>query len=89
MKVLLKPELEKFVADKVKRGAYSDASDLVNEALEVLRDQEDFSPQQKAYLRRELRKGLRQLDRGRFSTLSAKKIIVEERRRMAEERKRR
>ena len=54
MKILLKPELEKFVADKVKAGQYADASDIVNEALDVLKEQEEFTPQHEAYLRREV-----------------------------------
>jgi antitoxin ParD1/3/4 len=86
MNVLLKPELEKFVAEKVKAGQYADASDIVNEALEVLKEQEDFTPQHEAYLRREVGRGLEQLNRGQFSTLDAEKIIAEERRRAGETR---
>ena len=78
MKVLLKPELKKFVAEKVRTGQYADASDLVNQAVEVLREQEQFSPRHEAYLRNELKRGLEQLDRGQFSDFNAKTIIAEE-----------
>jgi Arc/MetJ-type ribon-helix-helix transcriptional regulator len=47
----LKPELVKFVAEKVKAGQFANASDVVNKALEVLREQEEFSPQQQEYHR--------------------------------------
>ena len=62
MNVLIKPELEKFVAEKVTAGQYADASDVVNEALEVLKDQEQFTPEHETYLRKEVARGLEQLD---------------------------
>jgi antitoxin ParD1/3/4 len=83
MNVLLKPELEQFVSEKVKADQYSDASDIVNEALEVLRDQEQFTPEHEAYLRQEVRKGLKQLDEGQRAEFDAKRIIAEERKRLA------
>ena len=79
MNVLLKPELKKFVAEKLRAGQYANASDLVNEAVEVLREQEQFTPKHEAYLRRELRRGLEQLDRREYSDFDAESIIAEER----------
>ena len=81
MDVLLKPELQKFVAEKLKAGQYADASELVNEAVQVLQEQEQeqFTKKHEAYLRRELRRGLEQLDRGEFSDFNAERIIAEER----------
>jgi Arc/MetJ-type ribon-helix-helix transcriptional regulator len=79
MKVLLRPEIKKYVAAKVKAGQCADASDLVNQALEVLRDQEQFTPKQQAYLRNEVQRGLDQLHRGEFSDFTAETIIAEER----------
>ena len=83
MNVLLKPELEQFVSEKVKAGQYTDASDIVNEALEVLREQEQFTPEHEAYLRREVRKAIKQLDEGQRAQFDARKIIAEERKRLA------
>jgi len=79
MNVLIKPELEKFVAEKVTAGQYADASDVVNEALEVLKDQEQFTPEHETYLRKEVARGLEQLDAGQFADFDAKGIIAEER----------
>jgi antitoxin ParD1/3/4 len=79
MNVLLKPELKKFVDERISAGQYADASELVNEALEVLREQETFTPKHEAYLRRELRRGLEQLDRGQFSDFTAETVIADER----------
>jgi putative addiction module CopG family antidote len=84
MNVLLKPELERFVAENVKAGRYADVNAVLNEALEVLMEQEQFTPEHEAYLRREVRRGLAQLDRGERATFNAEQIISEERRRQAD-----
>lgn len=83
MDVLLKPDLEKFVAEKVRAGQYDGPSDVINEALEVLQEQEQFTPEHEAFLRREVRGGLDQLDNGQYSELDAERIIAEERQRLA------
>ena len=83
MNVLIKPELEKFVAEKVTAGQYVDASDVVNDALEVLKDQEHFTPEHETYLRKEVARGLEQLDAGQFADFDAKRIIAEERQRLS------
>jgi antitoxin ParD1/3/4 len=83
MNVLLKPELEQFVDEKIRAGQYPDPSAMVNEALEVLREQEAFTPEHEAYLRREVRRGLEQLDRGERAHFTAETIIAQQRRRMA------
>ena len=80
MNVRLKPELEKFIAEKVEAGRYANASDIVNEALEGLREQEEFSPEYQAYLKKELQQGLEQLDRKDYRDFNAEKIIADERR---------
>jgi antitoxin ParD1/3/4 len=87
MDVSLKPDLEKFVAERLKGGQYADASQIINEALEVLQEQEDFTPKHEAYLRQELRRGLEQLDHGQLADFDAEKIIAQERQRLAGERK--
>jgi hypothetical protein len=42
----------------------------------------EFSPDHEAYLRRELRKGIEQLDCGQFAEFDARSIIAEQRRRL-------
>jgi len=76
MEVLLKPELARFVAEKVKAGQYKGPSKMVNEALEALKEQEEFGPEQEAYLRREVGRGLAQLDRGEHAEFSAETVIA-------------
>jgi antitoxin ParD1/3/4 len=83
MNVLLKPDLEKFIADKLKTGQYTDANQVVNKALEVLKEQDEFTPEHERYLRLELQRGIDQLERGEYAQFNAEKIIAEERRRIA------
>lgn len=82
MNVLLNPDLEKFVADKVKSGQFSDASALVNIAVELLRDQEQLSPDHEQFLKSQVKLGVDQLDRGERAEFTAQSIISQERQRL-------
>ena len=82
MNVSLRPEVEGFVAEKVRSGQYTDANDLVNDALEMLMEQEELTPDYEAYLRREVRRGLEQLDRGEYGNCDTDRMIAEERARL-------
>jgi len=84
MNVLLKPELEKYVTERISSGDFPDVSALVNEALEIMRDKEVFSPEHMAYLKREIAVGIDQLDRKQFSEYDAETIIAEGRERLAQ-----
>jgi antitoxin ParD1/3/4 len=83
MNVILKPELQRFVDEKVKAGQYGSADEIVNEALEVLRDHEEFSPEHESYLRQEIGRGIEQLDAGQTADFNAETIIAEERDQLA------
>jgi len=83
MNITLKPDLERFITEKTRTGQFVDPSDVVNEAIELLRDQEQFTPDQEAYFRREVQRGLDQLDQGHFSALTTDQIIAQERARLA------
>jgi Arc/MetJ-type ribon-helix-helix transcriptional regulator len=45
MNVTLHPDVEKFVADKVRTGQFSSAEQAVNELLSQLREQDALDPQ--------------------------------------------
>lgn len=83
MEVVLKPELERFINEKLEAGQYADASAVVNEALELFQDQEQFTLEHEAYLKREIRRGMEQLERGEYSDLTIDQVIAEERSRPA------
>jgi len=64
MNVSLPPELEKFVSRKVESGRYTSASEVVLEALRLLKEQELAQSVQLAEFNSEIGKRLVSLDRG-------------------------
>jgi antitoxin ParD1/3/4 len=64
MRVSLTPELEKLVEEKVTSGLYSTAIEVVREGLRLLEERDRFYALRLEALRREVRQGLDQLDRG-------------------------
>ena len=65
MNVSLTPELESRIKAKVESGLYSDASEVIREALCFMETHEDWVNEIKmASLREQLKVGTEQLDRG-------------------------
>lgn len=64
MNVSLTPELEKFVERKVQSGRYQSASEVIREGLRLLDDQDRLRELQFEEVRRKIRTGLDQLNRG-------------------------
>ena len=86
MNVSLTPELEQFVAEKVKTGRYNSASEVIREALRLLEEREELRNLQKQELRKKIAEGLDQLDRGEgipgdevFAELDAELETLEQR----------
>jgi antitoxin ParD1/3/4 len=76
MNVSLTPELDKFVAGKVKSGRYTSASEVVREALRLLEEYDHARSAQVAAFNHELGARLASLDRGeRVSPEAARKRI--------------
>lgn len=86
MNVSLTKELEKYIASRVKTGMFGSASEVVREALRLLRERDA----KLEYLRREIDIGLEDLRQGRVVEDSdglAERIKRDGRRRLAAERK--
>ncbi len=64
MNVSLTPELEKLINDKVASGLYNSASEVVREALRLLKEQDALKQFRLEELRRELQLGVEQAERG-------------------------
>ena len=64
MNVNLGPTLDKFVADLVRTGLYQSQSEVLREALRLLKGQEQAKKAELARLRREIALGTEQADRG-------------------------
>ncbi len=63
MNVTLKPELERYIANKVASGSYPTATDVVQAGLELLRETEDRQRKLEE-LRQAVQIGLDQAERG-------------------------
>lgn len=89
MQITLTPDLEAFVREKVASGQYPSVSDVVNGALSEFQQregEEEFTPEHRAYLQRELERGMDQARRGEFVEHDLEKIKAKGRERLAAER---
>lgn len=77
MNVSLPRELAAFVEDEVASGDYSTASEVVRDALRLLRREREQYEQKMAILRRELQIGMDDIEAGRISTRSVQDIARE------------
>ncbi len=64
MNISLPRQLEQWVKERVDTGMYDSASEVIREALRLLREQEDLKLLRAQELRRQLQVGVEQLDRG-------------------------
>lgn len=83
MNVSLTPELEQLVNDKVKSGLYNSASEVVREALRLLKEQDALKACRLEELRRETAVGIVQADRGEAAPPDTAPIHAEGRKRPA------
>ena len=77
MTVSLTPEMEQFVAEKVRAGVYRTADEAVNSLLAMSREQEKLTPEDIAELRAELDPAVAEADRREFVEFTAEDIIAE------------
>ena len=76
MKVLLTPELENWVQEKVQNGVYESESEVVQNALRLLYSYEQKRSKGIEHLRSELMLGIEQLDQG-MSRPFTKEVVDE------------
>jgi len=62
--ISLTPELEQLIEDKVKTGLYHSASEVVREALRLLRERDLLQELTLLELRRDIEIGMNQLEKG-------------------------
>lgn len=78
MNVSLTPELEEFVAIKVKTGLYNSASEVVREGLRLIHEQDQLRAIKLEELRKEIQVGIDQLDRGEGVEYQSATELVED-----------
>jgi antitoxin ParD1/3/4 len=82
MNVSLPPELERLVNEKVASGLYDSASDVVRDALRLLRDRDEVRSLALTELRKDVMAGIEELDRGESAVLDIAAIKAQARRRI-------
>ncbi len=65
MNISLTPELDQLVKKKVESGLYNSASEVVREALQLLKSRDDLSKSRIDDLNAHIQKGLFSLDNGK------------------------
>jgi len=77
MNVNLTPALADFVEHEVEAGVYQSASELVRDALRLLRREKEQDELKLSLLRYEVGRGANQADAGEFSTRSLDEIAAD------------
>lgn len=65
MDISLTPELEALINQKVSSGLYNSASEVVREALRLLKERDDLERIQKEELRRDIMLGVEEVRQGK------------------------
>jgi antitoxin ParD1/3/4 len=74
MNISLTPELEAMIQEKVRSGLYHTASEVVREALRLFQEREQLYAIRLEELRKEIAKGVEQLERGEGREVTAEEI---------------
>jgi len=82
MNVSLTQELEQMVKDKVRTGLYHSASEVIREALRLLKEHDQLRELRLAELRKEIAIGIDQADRGEVAPLDMDAIKAKARSQM-------
>jgi Arc/MetJ-type ribon-helix-helix transcriptional regulator len=64
MAIQLKLEQENRISEALRSGAYSSADDVIDRALDVLREQDEWLLSNREAIDARIRKGIEELDRG-------------------------
>jgi antitoxin ParD1/3/4 len=76
MNVSLTRELEQLIHNKVESGLYLSASEVVREALRLLDERDKLQTMKMDELRREIRVGIEQADRGEVGPLDVQGTLA-------------
>ncbi|HEX7363166.1 MAG TPA: hypothetical protein VF283_21970 [Bryobacteraceae bacterium] len=64
MTIDLKPEQEHRISEALQSGAYRNPGDVIDRALEVLHEQDEFLWANREAIEQQIRRGIEELDRG-------------------------
>lgn len=69
MNITLTPELEALIAEKIKSGLYHSPTEIVREALHLLKERDLLREIRRSELRKEIQKGIDDIKEGRYVRL--------------------
>ena len=87
MQVTLTPEMQAFVAEKVRAGQFASADEAVNLLLALVKEQEELTPSEVEELRAKLDPAIAEAACGEFVDFTADDVIAERRAALAARRK--
>ena len=82
MNVSLTPEIEKWIEERVAKGFYSSASEVLREGIRVLKDRDGVQDSHRAELNKAIDAGLNQAKNGKL--LDGKEVMGKMRQRAEE-----
>ena len=77
MNITLTPELEALIKKKIESGDYNSASEVVRDALKLLKEQDQLKELRREEIRREVMKGVEQIRNGEFTTYNSAEELKE------------
>lgn len=77
MNVILSPELENLIREKVSSGNYNSPSEVIREALGLLKEQDQLREIRREEVRREVMKGVEQIRNGEYNTYNSAEELAE------------
>ena len=77
MNITLTPELEALIKKKIESGDYHSASEVVRDALKLLKEQDQLKELRREEIRREVMKGVEQMRNGEFTTYNSAEELSE------------
>ncbi|MCB2184690.1 MAG: type II toxin-antitoxin system ParD family antitoxin [Desulfobulbaceae bacterium] len=74
MNISLTPEMDEWIANKIKTGMYKSSSELIREGLRLLQARDEQRQKMVEDLRTELLVGIKQLDAGKVKKFDTKAL---------------
>ena len=78
MNIVLSPELENLVNEKIKSGWYDSPSEVVRDGLILLQEEDELKKLRREKLRCEVMKGINEMREGKYTTYNSGEELAEE-----------
>lgn len=79
MTITLRPEHERLIVQAIQSGAYQNADQVIERALEALRSEDQLLHEEKDLIRAKIERAFEQFERGEFFTAEESRADMEKR----------